>query len=84
MWVSIRFMSITVKYFAVLREQAGKSVDSINFEAGMKVSDVWKKSMSDDALPARIMVAVNLEYTRTDAELNDGDEVAFFPSVTGG
>ena len=30
------------------------------------------------------MVAVNMEYTRQDTALHDGDEVAFFPSVTGG
>jgi sulfur-carrier protein len=77
-------MSITVKYFALLREQAGKSEESMDFEEGMTVSDVWKKAMSEDTLPVKIKVAVNLEYTRDDAELNDGDEVAFFPSVTGG
>ena len=77
-------MTITVKYFAVLREQAGKSEESIDFEEGMTVSDVWKKSMSEDTLPLRIMVAVNLEYTRVDAKLNDGDEVAFFTAITGG
>ena len=32
-------MSITVKYFAVLREQVGKSEESIDFEEGMTVSD---------------------------------------------
>jgi molybdopterin synthase sulfur carrier subunit len=77
-------MSITVKYFAVLREQVGKSEESIDFQKGMTVSDLWKKTMSDDKLPAGIMVAVNMEYTRQDTALHDGDEVAFFPSVTGG
>ena len=77
-------MAITVKYFAVLREQVGKSEELVDFEEGMTVSDIWSKTMSGDSLPLRIMVAVNLEYTRTDTKLNDGDEVAFFPSVTGG
>lgn len=77
-------MAITVKYFAVLREQIGKSEELVDFEEGMTVSDIWSKTMSGDSLPLRIMVAVNLEYTRADTKLNDGDEVAFFPSVTGG
>jgi molybdopterin synthase sulfur carrier subunit len=77
-------MAITVKYFAVLREQAGKSEESIDFEEGMTAADVWKKSMSEDGLPPRLMVAVNLEYTRADTVIRDGDEVAFFPAVTGG
>ncbi len=77
-------MAITVKYFAVLREQAGKAEESIDFEQGMRVSDVWHQSMQGDEMPGNLKVAVNMEYTRTDAELNDGDEVAFFPSVTGG
>ena len=77
-------MAITVKFFAVLREEAGKAEDSIAYENGMTVSDVWQRSMQGDQMPGNLKVAVNMEYTRTDAELNDGDEVAFFPSVTGG
>jgi molybdopterin synthase sulfur carrier subunit len=77
-------MSITVKYFAVLREQAGKSEEILDFEEGMTTSSVWSKTMSEDSLPAGMMVAVNMEYTRVDTEIHDGDEVAFFPSVTGG
>jgi molybdopterin converting factor small subunit len=30
------------------------------------------------------MTAVNLDYARPDTALSDGDEVAFFPPVTGG
>jgi molybdopterin synthase sulfur carrier subunit len=77
-------MAITVKYFAVLREQAGKAEESVDFETGMTVSEVWRRSMHGDEMPGNLKVAVNMEYTRTDAELHDGDEVAFFPSVTGG
>lgn len=77
-------MSITVKYFAVLREQSGKSEEFIDYEDGMTVTDVWKKTMAGKSMPAGTLVAVNLEYTRNDSRLQDGDEVAFFPAVTGG
>ena len=42
--------------------------------------DNWRAIMED----ARTLVALNQTMTRRDAELNDGDEVAFFPPVTGG
>ena len=77
-------MSITVKYFAVLRERYGKSGDSVPFEIGMTVSDVWKRALAVEAIPDNLMIAVNMEYTRKDTQLKDGDEVAFFPAVTGG
>ncbi len=76
-------MSITVKYFALLREQAGKSQENIDYRPGMTVAEVWQTVMNGD-LPPDIKVAVNMEYTRADRGLDDGDEVAFFPSVTGG
>ena len=77
-------MAITVKYFAVLREQLGRSEDTVDFEPGMTVSRAWKKANKDTPIPGSLMVAVNMRYTKSDAELADGDEVAFFPAVTGG
>ena len=35
-------------------------------------------------LPPRALCAINLNYEASDARLADGDEVAFFPPVTGG
>jgi molybdopterin synthase sulfur carrier subunit len=32
----------------------------------------------------RILVAINQEMSEPDAEIADGDEIAFFPPVTGG
>jgi len=82
--LSIRLMAITVKYFAVLRERFGKSEDSLNFEDGITVADLWEKTMNGEDMPKDLMVAVNMEYTKSNTLLKDGDEVAFFPTVTGG
>jgi molybdopterin synthase sulfur carrier subunit len=77
-------MAITVKYFAVLRERLGRSEDVVEFVNGMTVSDVLKTVTAGKTLPENLMIAVNMEYTRSDNRLKDGDEVAFFPAVTGG
>ena len=77
-------MAITVKYFAVLRERSGRAEDILDYETGMTVADAWRRAMPGDAVPDNLKAAVNMEYARLDAGLEDGDEVAFFPSVTGG
>lgn len=75
-------MSIQVKFFASLREQLGRSESEIT--GASTVADVWQQATDDQPLPDRILVAVNLDYATLDSAVNDGDEVAFFPPVTGG
>ena len=75
-------MKIAVKYFANMREIMGKADESVEMDAGT-VADLWAK-VSSDAMPENTLIAVNMEYTNAGHELVDGDEVAFFPPVTGG
>ena len=77
-------MSITVQFFASLREQVGKQQASLPFEAPLDVSTVWTQSTDNMEMPANTLCAVNMEYVKADATVSDGDEVAFFPPVTGG
>ena len=77
-------MAITVKYFAVLREQLGRAQDTIDYERGMTVAQVWEKATGGASAPGTLMVAVNMKYAKDDVGVADGDEVAFFPAVTGG
>lgn len=77
-------MSITVKYFASLREHLGREQESLPAESLATVADLWARLNADETLPANTLVAVNQEYAGPDHPLNDGDEVAFFPPVTGG
>lgn len=77
-------MSIKVRYFASLKESIGRSEDEVAFEHNSSVVDVWKQANSDKALPDNILAAVNMEYVELDSLVSDGDEVAFFPPVTGG
>ena len=75
-------MSIKVKFFANLRERMGCAEQEI--DAAANVAEVWTKVSEGQTLPANILSAVNMEYVEPDHPVNDGDEVAFFPPVTGG
>lgn len=76
-------MSITVRFFASIRERLGKEQDTIDSKGITCAADVWKRS-AHMPLPDNTLVAVNMEYARPDQPVRDGDEVAFFPPVTGG
>ena len=77
-------MRVTVKFFASLRERIG--ITETVFEssqAQLAVQDIWQ-ALSPVEPPASVLIAVNMEYVSADHLAGDGDEVAFFPPVTGG
>ncbi len=76
-------MAITVKYFASLREKLGRGEDALPAAGISNPADVWRNCVGGDPAP-NTLVAVNLEYAQWDSAVRDGDEVAFFPPVTGG
>lgn len=77
-------MSITVKFFAALAERVGKSATEIDFAEGMSVGDVWRAATGLDEGPDKLLMAVNMEYSSAEQVVHDGDEIGFFPPVTGG
>ncbi|MFT5391659.1 MAG: molybdopterin synthase sulfur carrier subunit [Gammaproteobacteria bacterium] len=76
-------MAVTVKYFASLREQMGRSQETIPHQEPLTVAGVWQ-AVCSDPLAENVLCAVNMEYVGADHEVREGDEVAFFPPVTGG
>ncbi len=76
-------MNITVKYFASLREQQGKREESLDLEKETSVAEIWE-SVSGSLDAENVLMAINMEYVKPDTIVKDGDEVAFFPPVTGG
>lgn len=76
-------MKIAVKYFANMREIMGKADETVELADGANITELWK-AVSQDAMPDNTLIAVNMEYTDQQHQLKDGDEVAFFPPVTGG
>jgi len=77
-------MPVNVKYFASLRETIGRSSDQITVAGTMTVEKIWQQATNDLDRPERVLAAINQEYASFTQEVKDGDEVAFFPPVTGG
>lgn len=77
-------MTITVKFFASLREQVGKGDSVVDRQTATTVAEVWRITTDGMELPVNTLMAVNMDYVDASHPVNDGDEVAFFPPVTGG
>ncbi len=74
-------MAVTVRFFASLRERLGR--DEVQVEAST-AEQAWQLASGEASLPANVLVAVNMAYVDPAQALEEGDEVAFFPPVTGG
>lgn len=83
---------VTLLYFASLRESLGCSREEVALPAGIStVSSLVDQLRNRDgrwseafAPGKRWRVAVNQQMADPATELRPGDEVAFFPPVTGG
>jgi sulfur-carrier protein len=83
---------VNIHYFAWMREQIGKSVETETPPAEIdNIDDLldWLSGLSPahaEALTNRtiIGVAINQEFVEPGAKLQAGDEVALFPPMTGG
>ena len=73
-------MTVRVRLFAGLRERAGWSQREVE---AASVADVWPALGLGDE-PAGLLYAVNQDYAEKDRALQDGDEVAVIPPVSGG
>jgi MoaE-MoaD fusion protein len=74
---------VTVRLFAGLRERAGTGERHVELPAGSRLADVWA-ALALGEEPAGLLYAVNHDYAGSDRELEDGDEVALIPPVSGG
>lgn len=76
-------MTIQIKFFASLRETLGMDESQIEAREGITIRQIWDQVTSED-YPVNTLCAINMDYAKPDDVVSDGDEVAFFPPVTGG
>ena len=78
-------MRVRVRFFASLRERLGARGER-TVAAGTNVGSLWRALVTDRPELADVPVrfAVNEVYVDASHRLREGDEVAFFPPVSGG
>lgn len=78
--------TLHVQYYAVLREQAGRSEESVATEAATPAALYEELRARHGFRLARseLRVAVDGEFADWDAPLADGARVVFIPPVAGG
>jgi molybdopterin converting factor subunit 1 len=76
---------VQLRFFASLRERLGPG-ETRTVTAGTTAGLLWQSLSEAHPSVARVRVryAVNERYVEPDHVLADGDEIAFFPPVSGG
>jgi molybdopterin synthase sulfur carrier subunit len=77
-------MKIYVKYFASVRDIMCKDSEILDIKTDITAHELWTDLTNGIEIPSKVLVAVNHIYVDKSIKLNDGDEIAFFPPVTGG
>jgi molybdopterin synthase sulfur carrier subunit len=81
-------MSIRVLFFASLSDIAGMRETRVNPAGFTDVLSIFDKFAKDfpslEKYRSSLLFALNSEFASPDSPIQDGDEVAFFPPVSGG
>ena len=83
---------VTIIYFARLREALGKASEQLQLPAGVQDLNALREMLiarggawATELTGGRsIRAAVNQDMAQGNVSIKDGDEIAFFPPVTGG
>ena len=81
-----------IKYFSWIKEHVGKSEETIELPGHIKnvnelinyLNEIDEKYNLIFDKKELIKIAVNKTYSSFETNINDNDEIAFFPPVTGG
>jgi molybdopterin synthase sulfur carrier subunit len=85
-------VKVKVLYFASLRERVGRDAEEVDVPAGVSTisglqqhlrsrGGEWERAFSEKRL---VRAALNQDMASAAAPIKAGDEIAFFPPVTGG
>jgi molybdopterin synthase sulfur carrier subunit len=85
-------MKVRLLFFAALREQLGRPSEEIELPAGVSTVGALREHLRARggewervfAANRAVRAAVNQDMVQAQAAIKAGDEVAFFPPVTGG
>ena len=83
---------LKIIYFASLRDRIGRADEQIELPANAAtladliahLSELHGQVWSDQINNTPVLTAVNHEMCERSQAIKDGDEIAFFPPVTGG
>ena len=81
---------VTVKYFANLKQMAGKDEDQFDIKEGTtlaQLSDMIEQSVPQLGKMIRdkkVMISLNYDVVPLDTVVKDGDEIALLPPFSGG
>ena len=77
-------MKIKVIYLARLSEDIGKKEEYIELPKSVKTIKDLYIMLQLDKLNYKIYSAKNSDHSELESNLKDNDEIAFFPTITGG
>jgi molybdopterin synthase sulfur carrier subunit len=79
-------MKISVRYFAVLRDERGLAKETLESSAPdpLRVYEALATQHGFSLGASQVRFAVNGQYVDSSQALRDGDELVFVPPVAGG
>ena len=81
-------MKVTVLFFGITHDLTGFSQEQLEIFSGEDLESLWRRYVARfpelGRMAGSLVVAVNQEIARPSTRLQDGDEVAFMPPVSGG
>jgi sulfur-carrier protein len=81
-----KIKTVTVHYFAILRDQRGLENESLKVESAT-YADLYEQLRQRHGFtlpPEMIQVAVNDQYVQMHSAITEGAKVVFLPPVAGG
>ena len=77
-------MLVKVKFFASLADYIGRPEMDVDVSEGITIQAVWELASDNKPIPEGSLCALNHSHVLFSERIKKGDEIAFFPPMTGG